>query len=144
MPSHGSRHKLRDGKRTSALTVFRIFVEAREPVFPIKSAFFPLLSHPHGKPYYSTRVPRRCGRKGGYVPGALISAVRFGERMARNCGTLAALWDAIKPNVTRLTDAPDLARLATGPVRPVIEDAALAAAAGAVLPPIAAASTPKL
>jgi glutamyl-tRNA synthetase len=46
-----------------------------------------------------------------------------------------ALWDAIKPNLTRLTDAKELARLVTGPVTPLIEDAGLAARAAALLPP---------
>jgi len=46
-----------------------------------------------------------------------------------------AFWDAVKPNLTRLSDAADLARLVTGPVIPVIEDAALAAKAATLLPP---------
>ena len=46
-----------------------------------------------------------------------------------------ALWDAIKPNVTRLSDVEGLARLVTGPVTPVIEDAGLIAKAAALLPP---------
>jgi glutamyl-tRNA synthetase len=50
-------------------------------------------------------------------------------------GVDEAVWDAIRPNLTRLSEAGDLARLATGPVTPVIEDAALAARAAALLPP---------
>jgi glutamyl-tRNA synthetase len=46
-----------------------------------------------------------------------------------------ALWDAIKPNLTKLSDAGGLAMLVTGPVIPVIEDAALSAKAAALLPP---------
>jgi len=46
-----------------------------------------------------------------------------------------AFWDAVKPNLTKLSDAADLARLVTGPVIPVIEDAALAAKAATLLPP---------
>ena len=46
-----------------------------------------------------------------------------------------AFWDAIKPNLTRLSDAQEMARLVTGPVTPVIEDAELAAKAAALLPP---------
>jgi glutamyl-tRNA synthetase len=45
-----------------------------------------------------------------------------------------AVWEAVKPNVTRLADAADLARLVTGPVTPVIEDAAFVARALALLP----------
>lgn len=47
----------------------------------------------------------------------------------------AAFWDAVKPNLTRLSDAKDLATLVTGPVVPVIEDAAFIAGAAALLPP---------
>ena len=46
-----------------------------------------------------------------------------------------AFWDAVKPNVTVLPDAAALTALVTGPVTPVIEDAALATAAAALLPP---------
>jgi glutamyl-tRNA synthetase len=46
-----------------------------------------------------------------------------------------AFWDAVRPNITRLSDTHQMARLVTGPVTPVIEDAALAAAAAALLPP---------
>jgi glutamyl-tRNA synthetase len=45
-----------------------------------------------------------------------------------------AIWEAVKPNVTRLSDARELARLVTGPVAPVIEDAALVGRALALLP----------
>ena len=38
------------------------------------------------------------------------------------------VWEAVKPNVTRLADAADLAKLVTGPVTPVIEDAGLCSA----------------
>jgi glutamyl-tRNA synthetase len=50
-------------------------------------------------------------------------------------GISEALWDAIKPNLTRLSDVKDLARLVTGPVAPLIEDADMAAKAAALLPP---------
>ena len=46
-----------------------------------------------------------------------------------------SLWDAIKPNLTKLSDAESLAVLVNGPVTPVIEDAALTAKAAALLPP---------
>jgi glutamyl-tRNA synthetase len=45
------------------------------------------------------------------------------------------LWEAIKPNLTKLADAETLAQLVTGPVTPVIEDAGLSAKAAALLPP---------
>ncbi|MCX7280528.1 MAG: glutamate--tRNA ligase [Alphaproteobacteria bacterium] len=46
-----------------------------------------------------------------------------------------AFWDAIKPNLTKLSDAAGMAILVTGPVTPVIEDAGLAERAAALLPP---------
>ena len=46
----------------------------------------------------------------------------------------AAFWDAVKPNLTRLSDVADLATLVTGPITPVIEDAGLAAKAAELLP----------
>jgi glutamyl-tRNA synthetase len=49
-------------------------------------------------------------------------------------GVSQAIWEAVKPNVTRLADAGDLARLITGPVAPVIEDAGLVEMALALLP----------
>ena len=49
-------------------------------------------------------------------------------------GIDAALWDAVKPNLTRLSDTADLATLVTGPVTPVIENAALIAKAAELLP----------
>src|SRR5262249_34430710 len=50
-------------------------------------------------------------------------------------GVPQAIWEAVKPNVTRLADAQDLMRLVTGPVTPLIEDGALVAKALALLPP---------
>jgi glutamyl-tRNA synthetase len=46
-----------------------------------------------------------------------------------------AFWDAIKPNLAKLADADQMARLVNGPVTPVIEDAGLAAKAASLLPP---------
>jgi glutamyl-tRNA synthetase len=46
-----------------------------------------------------------------------------------------AFWDAVKSNLNKLSDLDEMARLVTGPVTPVIEDAGLAAAATALLPP---------
>jgi glutamyl-tRNA synthetase len=50
-------------------------------------------------------------------------------------GVDRAVWDAVKANVTRLSDAADLARLVTGPVTPVVEDAGFTAHALTLLPP---------
>jgi glutamyl-tRNA synthetase len=46
-----------------------------------------------------------------------------------------SIWDAIRPNLTKLSDAAGLALLVSGPVTPVIEDAALTAKAAELLPP---------
>ena len=46
-----------------------------------------------------------------------------------------AFWEAIKPNLTKRADIAEMVRLVSGPVTPVIEDAALAAKAAALLPP---------
>ena len=64
----------------------------------------------------------------------LLPYERVASQLA-GIGIDAALWDAIRPNLTRLSDAADLARLVTGPVMPQIEDGALAAKAAALLPP---------
>jgi glutamyl-tRNA synthetase len=46
-----------------------------------------------------------------------------------------AFWEAVKPNLTRLSDAADLWTLVAGPVTPVIEDAGFTAKAAELLPP---------
>lgn len=45
-------------------------------------------------------------------------------------------WEAVKPNLTKFADVADMARIVTGPVTPVIEDPAFAAAALEVLPDV--------
>ena len=47
----------------------------------------------------------------------------------------AAFWDAVKPNLTRLTDVMELWRLVEGPVQPVIENQEFLRKATDVLPP---------
>jgi len=54
---------------------------------------------------------------------------------ARVPGIDAALWEVIRANLTKLSDAAALAALVSGPVTPVIEDAALTAKAAELLPP---------
>lgn len=46
-----------------------------------------------------------------------------------------AFWEAIRSNLNKRGDIAEMARLVSGPVTPVIEDAGLAAAAAALLPP---------
>ncbi|HJT43324.1 MAG TPA: glutamate--tRNA ligase [Rhizomicrobium sp.] len=55
--------------------------------------------------------------------------------VARQVPQGEAFWDAIKPNLTKLSDVEEMARLVSGPVTPVIEDAGLAAKAASLLPP---------
>jgi glutamyl-tRNA synthetase len=45
-----------------------------------------------------------------------------------------AFWEAIKANLTKLSDVAEMSRLVSGPVTPLIEDAGLAAKAAALLP----------
>ncbi len=45
-------------------------------------------------------------------------------------------WEAVKPNLNKFADAAEMAKIVTGPVTPVIEDAAFAAAALEVLPDV--------
>jgi len=53
---------------------------------------------------------------------------------AMNIGGGAAFWEAVKPNLTKLSDVADLWTLVAGPVTPAIEDAGLAAKAAGLLP----------
>ena len=57
-----------------------------------------------------------------------------GRLAALGIGGGAALWEAVRPNLSRLSDAGELWRLVVGPVSPVIEDGALAARAAELLP----------
>ena len=45
-------------------------------------------------------------------------------------------WDVVKANLNKFADVADMAKIVTGPVTPVIEDAAFAAAALEVLPEV--------
>src|SRR5690606_39653689 len=45
-----------------------------------------------------------------------------------------AFWNAVRPNLQKFADVADMARIVRGPVTPVIEDAAFAAAALTALP----------
>ncbi|MGD0192613.1 MAG: glutamate--tRNA ligase [Rhizomicrobium sp.] len=65
---------------------------------------------------------------------ALPYEVVAGRLTDMGVGGDAAFWDAVKPNITRLSDAVDLWTLIAGPVAPVIEDISLAAKAADLLP----------
>ena len=54
---------------------------------------------------------------------------------ALGIGGGAAFWEAVKPNLTRLSDAADFWPLVTGLITPAIEDAAFTAKATDLLPP---------
>jgi glutamyl-tRNA synthetase len=62
-----------------------------------------------------------------------LAALSVLERLPAGAGE--AFWDAVKPNLHRLSDAAALLPLVTGPVEPVIEDTKLTTAAAALLPP---------
>lgn len=53
---------------------------------------------------------------------------------ALDCDLGPAFWGAVRPNLNKLADVVEMARIVRGPVTPVIEDAAFAQAALAVLP----------
>ncbi|AQR63487.1 glutamate--tRNA ligase [Brevundimonas sp. LM2] len=53
---------------------------------------------------------------------------------ALDCDLGEAFWDGVRANLSKFGDVVDLARMVRGPVTPVIEDPAFAAAALAVLP----------
>jgi len=55
--------------------------------------------------------------------------------VARQVPQGEVFWDAIKPNLAKLSDVGEMVRLVAGPVTPVIEDAGLAAKAAGLLPP---------
>jgi len=66
--------------------------------------------------------------------GKLLHMLPYGAVAGRILGD-AAFWDAVKPNLTRLSDTETWAHVVNGPITPVIEDAALIAKAAALLPP---------
>ncbi len=55
---------------------------------------------------------------------------------ALDCDLGEGFWDVVKPNLTKFADVVELARIVRGPVAPVVEDPAFAAAALAVLPDV--------
>ena len=57
------------------------------------------------------------------------------EAVAPRLGVSEEMWEAVKPNVVRLSDVASLSLMVTGPIEPVIEDADLVAKALALLPP---------
>jgi glutamyl-tRNA synthetase len=89
----------------------------------------------------------RIGRAPGHFDSAelatlnakLLHITPFAEVAPRltalGVGGGEAFWETARPNLTHLSDAADLWRLVTGPVTPMIEDAAFAARAAALLPP---------
>jgi glutamyl-tRNA synthetase len=65
---------------------------------------------------------------------AMTYAAAKDRLAALDCDLGQIFWDAVRANLTRFGDVADLARIVRGPVTPVIEDPAFAAAALAVLP----------
>ena len=55
---------------------------------------------------------------------------------ALGCDMGEAVWNTLRPNLQKFADVVDLERMISGPVAPVIEDPAFAAAALDVLPPV--------
>ncbi|HEV7369512.1 glutamate--tRNA ligase [Arenibaculum sp.] len=71
----------------------------------------------------------------------LIHAMSFEDAAPRlaavgvGAGADAAFWEAVRPNLSRMSDALDWWQVARAPIRPVIEDAGFAAEAARLLPP---------
>ncbi|MFN4287580.1 MAG: glutamate--tRNA ligase [Brevundimonas sp.] len=67
-----------------------------------------------------------------------LHALSYQDARARlqalGCDLGETFWNTVRPNLTRFADVAALARIVTGPVTPVIEDAGFAGAALAVLP----------
>jgi glutamyl-tRNA synthetase len=55
---------------------------------------------------------------------------------ALDCDLGEVFWDVVKANLTKFADVVELAKIVRGPVTPVVEDPAFAAAALAVLPEV--------
>jgi glutamyl-tRNA synthetase len=66
--------------------------------------------------------------------GKLLHMLPY-EAVADRITGSSAFWDAVKPNLTKLSDASAWMAVVDGPVSPVIENADLAAKAAAILPP---------
>jgi glutamyl-tRNA synthetase len=66
--------------------------------------------------------------------GKLLHMLPYGAVAGRIPGD-AAFWDAVKPNLTRLSDTETWATVVNGPIAPVIEDRTLIAKAAELLPP---------
>ena len=69
-----------------------------------------------------------------------LHAMTYAEAQPRLAALGADLgevfWDTVRGNLTKFADVADMARIVTGPVTPVIEDPAFAAAALEVLPEV--------
>ncbi len=71
--------------------------------------------------------------------GKLLHMLPFESVSARlaamGIGGGAPFWDAVKPNLTKLSDTETWAQIVNGPVTPLIEDPTLIAKAASLLPP---------
>ena len=65
---------------------------------------------------------------------AMDYAVAQPRLAALGCDLGEAFWTVVRPNLQRFADVADMARIVSGPVTPVIEDAAFAEAALELLP----------
>ncbi len=73
------------------------------------------------------------------VNAAILHLTPYAEAKPRlaalGCDLGEDFWNAVRPNLALFAEAADWARVVEGPLAPVIEDAAFAAAAAAALPP---------
>ncbi len=80
---------------------------------------------------YDTEDLDRLNAQALHVMPYAVAKDRLG---AVDCDLGETVWDAVRGNLTKFADVKELSRIVQGPITPVIEDPAFAAAALAVLP----------
>ncbi|MBI1181845.1 MAG: glutamate--tRNA ligase [Alphaproteobacteria bacterium] len=65
----------------------------------------------------------------------IVHQLHYTDVADRLPGVSEALWDAVRANLTRVSEAQDWRRIVEGPMEPVIEDAPFLAQAADLLPP---------
>ncbi|MEN3974652.1 glutamate--tRNA ligase [Emcibacter sp. SYSU 3D8] len=66
----------------------------------------------------------------------IVHQLHYANVAARIPGVSEELWEAVRPNLTRVSDALDWLKVAEGPMQPVIEDAEFLRQAAELLPPL--------
>ena len=66
----------------------------------------------------------------------IVHQLHYSNVAARLPGVSEALWEAVRPNLTRVSDALAWLEVVEGPMQPVIEDSGFLAQAAELLPPL--------